>query len=76
MVIFGSPNTDGHSPKGRFVVIAIEVTSYSLLTRWNSSCPPVWAKGRYPSSSRMIRSRRLSWLAVRPWLPARASASR
>ena len=27
VVIFGSPNTDGHSPKGKFVVMAIEVTS-------------------------------------------------
>ena len=34
--------------------LGIEVTSLSLLTRWNSSCPRVCAKGRYPSSSTVV----------------------
>lgn len=38
----------------------IEVRSERRLIRWSSNCPPDWAKGREPNSSRMVKSRRVA----------------
>ena len=46
VVIFASPNTLDHLAKSRLVVIITLVCSYSLDSRWNSSAPPAWLKGR------------------------------
>ena len=44
--------------------------------RWNRSWPPDWTKGRYPSSSRTMKSIRVKCSASRPCRPLRVSISR
>lgn len=64
---FAEGESGGDDDGGAFVEAADEMEQ-----KW----PPDWAKGRYPSLSRTMKSIRVRWSASRACRPLRVSVSR